>query len=102
MAGEDRTIVPVALRQPQCIVRSISTWIRAGFSRGVKGGNRNARADQAGLLRQYFPSGTDLSVHSQTHLNKVARQLNERPRKTMAFETPAERFLSRQGKADTL
>ena len=40
-----------------------------------------------GLLRQYFPKGTDLSVYSQTQLNKVARQLNERPRKALAFET---------------
>ena len=44
------------------------------------------------ILRQYFPKGTDLSVHSQSKLNAVAHQLNEQPRKTLGFQTPAECF----------
>ena len=45
-----------------------------------------------GLLRQYFPKRTDLSGYSQAELDKVALRLNQRPRKTLGFETPADRL----------
>ncbi|MEO0400356.1 MAG: IS30 family transposase [Pseudomonadota bacterium] len=53
-----------------------------------RGSNENTNR----LLRQYFPKGTDIAAHSQAKLDQVARQMNERPRKTLGFETPAMRF----------
>src|SRR3954466_13217581 len=73
MSGHKRFTVATNVQVYFCDPRS--PWQR--------GSNENTN----GLLRQYFPRGTDLSRFSQAYLNGIALRLNQRPRKTLAFET---------------
>jgi IS30 family transposase len=71
---------------------SLMTDIQVYFCDPQKPWQRGSNENTNGLLRQYFPKGMDLSDIHQHRLNAVARQLNERPRETLHFHSPAEKF----------
>ena len=68
---------------------TIATNVQVYFCDPRSPWQRGSNENTNGLLRQYFPRGTDLSRFSQAHLNRIALRLNQRPRKTLGFETPA-------------
>src|SRR6516164_5073296 len=71
---------------------TVATNVQVYFCDPRSPWQRGSNENTNGLLRQYFPRGTDLSHFSQANLNKIALRLNQRPRKTFGFETPADRL----------
>ena len=71
---------------------TVDTNVKVYFCDPQSPWQRGTNENTNGLLRQYFPKNTDLSVYSQSDLNKVALRLNQRPRKTLGFETPASKL----------
>jgi IS30 family transposase len=68
---------------------SVETGVQVYFCDPKSPWQRGSNENTNGLLRQYFPRNSDLSVHSQAHLNAVARQLNGRPRQTLGWKPPS-------------
>jgi len=71
---------------------SLDTDIKVYFCDPQSPWQRGSNENTNGLLRQYFPKGMDLSNVHQNRLNAVAKRLNDRPRMTLGYYSPAEKF----------
>jgi IS30 family transposase len=71
---------------------TVATDVQVYFCDPQSPWQRGTNENTSLLLRQYFPRGTDLAGYSQAQLDQVALRLNQRPRKTLGFQTPASRL----------
>jgi IS30 family transposase len=71
---------------------TVATDVKVYFCDPSSPWQRGTNENTNGLLRQYFPKGTDISGYSQAYLDKIALRLNQRPRKTLGFKTPADKL----------
>ena len=84
LGGTDRTLTHKRF--------TLATDVQVYFCDPQHHWQRGSNENTNGLLRQYFPKGMSLANYSQAKLNAIARKLNERPRKTLNYQIPAERF----------